>query len=110
MQSTDELWLYISMLEIDLKNVTLTDANERSIQILNRTTVTNQQELSIFKLAEYLMVGMTYQIKFMSYTGYIQSNSAGFFAINYTNDGQPQTMFVTQGECCYIRRIFPMFR
>ena len=115
-QSTDELWLYVSMLEFDLKNVILMELdNMQQIPILSRTTATNQSELSIFKLDGSLTPGMSYQIKFTSFKGIIENGGVGLFnvnglyAINFTNSGLPEIMFVTMGECCYIRRIFPSF-
>ena len=104
------------MLEFDLENVILMESSSmQQIHILSRTTVPNQTELSIFKLTKNLTLGMSYKITFTSFKGYIESGALGFsdiaglYAINYTNAGQPQVMFVTFGECCYIRRVFPSF-
>lgn len=95
LQSTDEIWLYASMLEIDMTNVILTDDKNQIIPILYRTVVTNQPELSILKLGNvlasktnaYKLVFKTYKGKIESYTDHTSFTQVnGLYAINYCNN------------------------
>lgn len=92
----------------------ITSVDKTPINILSYQTTLDPPELFIYKIDSVLIPGNSYQLT-IKFQGEIESgglglvDNFGFYAINYVNAGINQTMFVTLGECCFERRIYPGF-